>query len=268
MKQRKRGGTLSMYKKAQQVRRLFFDIETSYNIVKAWRAGYNLNINHDDIIKERAIICICYKWEGDSKVHSLEWKNGCDKQLIIDFLKVASQADQLVGHNGDSYDLPWIRTRCIYHGIDMFPEYSTLDTLKLAKSGFNFNSNKLDYIAKFLGFGGKVETGGLKLWDDVVLKGCKKALKKMVDYCKHDVVLLEKVYNRLKNYTKHKVHVGALNGQPKCSCPECGSSNLISIQKLSTAAGTIKRRLLCEDCGKSFVITESQLKKALKVIKD
>jgi DNA polymerase elongation subunit (family B) len=245
-------------------KRLFFDIETSYNIVKAWRAGYNLNINHDDIIKERAVICICYKWAGESKVHYLHWKDGCDKQMLKDFIKIMNSADQVIGHNGDAYDLPWIRTRCIYHGISMFPEYSTLDTLKLAKAGFNFNSNKLDYIAKFLGLGGKVETGGLKLWDQVVLEGDKQALKKMIEYCQHDVTLLEKVYDKLANYTKHKMHVGVLLGQSKCSCPECGSSELHSRGKLITAAGTVKRRLHCQDCGRYFSMTESVYLKSLK----
>ena len=46
-------------------KRLFYDIETSYNIVKSWRIGYNINLNMEDIIQERAIITIAYKWEGE-----------------------------------------------------------------------------------------------------------------------------------------------------------------------------------------------------------
>ncbi len=51
-------------------RRLFFDIEVSPNIVFSWRAGYNLNIDPDNIIEERKIICVCWKWEGKDEVHS------------------------------------------------------------------------------------------------------------------------------------------------------------------------------------------------------
>ena len=39
-------------------KRLFYDIETSYNIVKSWRIGFNINLNMEDIIQERAIITI------------------------------------------------------------------------------------------------------------------------------------------------------------------------------------------------------------------
>ena len=54
-------------------KRLFFDIETSPNIGMFWTAGYKLNISHDNIIKERAVICICYKWEDDKDVYYLQW---------------------------------------------------------------------------------------------------------------------------------------------------------------------------------------------------
>ena len=54
----------------KKIKRLFFDIETSPNIGLFWTAGYKLNISPDSIIKERAIICICYKWAGDDKIIS------------------------------------------------------------------------------------------------------------------------------------------------------------------------------------------------------
>lgn len=102
-------------------KRLFFDIETSPNIVTSWRIGYNLNISPDNIIHERAIICVCWKWEGEDEVHSLTWdKNQNDKQLLKKFIKVLNSADEIIGHNGDRFDIKWLRTRCIFHDIDMF----------------------------------------------------------------------------------------------------------------------------------------------------
>lgn len=103
-----------------QRKRLYFDIEVSANIGFFWKPGYNLNIGYENIIKEAGIICICYKWEGDKKVHSLTWdKHQSDKKLLQDFIKVANTADELVGHNGDKFDLPWVRTRCLYHGVEI-----------------------------------------------------------------------------------------------------------------------------------------------------
>ena len=74
-------------------------------------------------------------WEGEKKVHFLRWdKNQCDKTLLKEFIKVANDAHELVGHNSDMFDLPWIRTRCLFHNIDMFPTYTTIDTYKISKN--------------------------------------------------------------------------------------------------------------------------------------
>ena len=244
-------------------KRLFFDIETSPNIGFFWQSGYKLNVPYTNIIKERAIICICYKWEDDSKVYSLNWdENQDDKKMLEAFIEVANSAQELVGHNGDKFDLPWIRTRCLYHRIPTFPNYTTIDTLTQARSKFRFNSNRLDYIANYLGVGGKTETG-FDLWKDIVLNNDKKALKAMIDYCKNDVAILEKVYKELSNYFPHKTHYGALLTGDKCSCPECGSTNLRFSQRRYTAAGTPRIQLQCNDCFKYHTVSNTIYNKIL-----
>ena len=238
------------------IKRLFFDIETSPNIGLFWTAGYKLNIGHESIIKERAIICICYKWVGDKKTYSLTWdKNQNDKTLLENFIKVANTADELVGHNGDRFDLAWIRTRCLYHRIPMFPNYTTIDTLKSARSKFKFNSNKLDYIAQFLGIGKKIHTG-YDLWKKIILSNDKKALEDMVIYCQGDVELLEKVYLELTNYLPAKTHHGIAAGGEKYSCPECGCDDMAFSQKRFTALGTPRIQLQCKKCGKYHTVSQ------------
>jgi DNA polymerase elongation subunit (family B) len=244
-------------------KRLFFDIETSPNIGFFWSAGYKLNIPYSNIIKERAIICICYKWEGDDKVYSLNWDNNQDdKKMLEKFMTVTNEATELVGHNGDRFDLPWIRTRCLYHRIPVFPTYTTIDTLKHSRSKFRFNSNRLDYISQFLKVGEKLETG-FDLWKDIVLNKDKEALEKMITYCKNDVVILEKVYHELSNYVPHKTHYGVSNGGEKYSCPECGSNNLRFSQRRYTAAGTPRIQLQCNECHKYHTVSNTAYEKKL-----
>lgn len=244
-----------------KIKRLFFDIETSPNIGMFWTAGYRVNIGHDNIIKERAIICICYKWEGESETHSLTWDNDQDdKKMLEKFINIANKADELIGHNGDRYDLAWIRTRCLFHDIPMFPNYITIDTLKHARSKFKFNSNKLDYIGKFLGLGEKIHTS-FSLWKDIVLHKDKQALKNMVIYCKGDVELLEKIYNKMSAYIPHKTHLGVLKGKGKISCPECTSTDMKLSKKRVTALGTPRIQLQCNDCGKYHTVSDSVYEK-------
>jgi uncharacterized protein YprB with RNaseH-like and TPR domain len=249
--------------KGCSIKRLFFDIETSPNVVYSWRIGYNLNITPDNIIDERKIICISYKWENEDKIHTLTWDNNqCDKQMLIDFVKIANQSDEMIAHNGDRFDIKWIRTRCIFHRIPMFPNYRTLDTLKKAKSGFNFNSNKLDYIAKFLGAGAKVKHSGFDMWKGV-MAGNKEAMKEMTHYCEGDIIVLEDVFQTMQNYIKQNVHVGVLNNNLRYSCPVCGSENTELLKNNVTALGTIKRLMQCE-CGHAHEISNSSYMNYLK----
>ena len=237
-------------------RRLFFDIETSPNIGLFWEAGYKKNITTDNIIRERAIICICYKWEDEKEVYALQWDaKQNDKRMLEQFIAVANTANELVGHNGDKFDLAWIRTRCLFHGIDMFPTYQTIDTLKVARSKFRFQSNRLNYIAEFLGLGGKIKTE-FNLWKDILLNKDKVAMEKMIKYCKKDVSLLEEVYKLLGNHIAPKTHYGVVFGQDRGSCPECGSDELIKNMTRTTATGVVKIQYQCKVCNKFHTKTD------------
>lgn len=231
-------------------KRLYYDIETSPNVGLFWSAGYKQNIDYSNIIKERAIICICYKWEDEKEVSYLTWdKNQCDKKMLQEFIKVANTSDELIGHNGDKFDLTWIRTRCLLHKIDMFPTYKTIDTLKVSRSKFRFNSNRLNYIAQYLGIGQKIKTE-FSLWKDIVLHKNKKAMAKMVKYCQEDVRLLEKVHKELNKHIYNKTHFGVVFGQDKSSCVECGSDDLKISATRITLSGTKYKQYQCKTCGK------------------
>jgi uncharacterized protein YprB with RNaseH-like and TPR domain len=237
-------------------RRLFFDIETSPNIGMFWQAGYKQKIDYSNIIKERAIICICYKWEDEKEVYALQWDSKqSDKAMLLKFVEIANMASEMVGHNGDKFDLAWIRTRCLFHGIDMFPRYTTIDTLKAARSKFKFNSNRLNYIADYLGIGQKIKTD-FNLWRSILLDNNKKSMEAMVKYCKKDVVLLEKVYKKLAGHLEPKTHYGVLFGQDRGSCPECGSDDLRRMVKRTTATGLKKIQYQCNTCNKYHTKTD------------
>ena len=246
---------------------LIYDIETSYNIGKFWRAGYNLNINPGDIIHERAIICISYKWLGEEQVYSLTWdKNQCDKFLLEQFIPILDEADMIVAHNGDRYDLKFIKTRALKHNLKMLINYKQFDTLKVAKAKFMFNSNKLDYISKFLGAEGKISTE-MKLWDDIILRKCPKAMIEMLTYCEEDVRQLEIVYNALVSWENPKFHIGVINGGTKQTSPITGNVNIEQVKQMTTNSGTIKHIMRDLDTGRLFEMSDTNYKKFLEINK-
>lgn len=244
-------------------KRLFFDIETSPNLVFSWNVGYDIKLDHDNIIKERAIICICYKFEGSDKVYHLTWDKGNDKKMLQKFAEIINTADEVVGHNSDKFDIKWVRTRCIYHGISMTHDIKSIDTLKASRGKFKFNSNKLDYLGKYLGLGEKMDTGGFGLWKDIILKNSKAAMNKMVAYCKQDVILLEKVFQKLNPYIPHKTHASVMLDRPIINCVECLSENTVINKYKISASGVKTVALQCKSCGKYFSVPESKFDKAI-----
>ena len=246
---------------------LIYDLETSPNIGWFWRAGYKQNIQPNQILKERAIICVSYKWLGEDQVYNLSWdKNQNDKFLIEQFVEVLNEADLIVAHNGDNFDIKWFKTRALYHRIPTLPNYKQFDTLKVAKSKLYLNSNRLDYIAKFLGFEGKIQTTP-DLWNKVVMLNDRNAMNDMLDYCDEDVRQLEKVYNELKHLDNPRIHAGVLNGKIKQTSPITGNVNIEHVKEVTTNSGTVKHIMKDLDNGRFFEMSNTNYKKFLEINK-
>ena len=233
-------------------KRIFFDIETSYCQGWFWNPSFKTSISYDQVITPSAIICICWKAEGSSKVNHLTWNKGDDKEMMDKFYSVIEDADEVVAHNGDNFDIKWIRTRFLLHGYKSMPDIKSIDTLKISRSKFRFKSNRLDNIGKELGFGGKKDTGGIELWHDIIQRNSKNAMARMVDYCKRDVELLEKVFLKLEGFSKPKTHIGRFIGGDSCDCQYCGSERTVFSRQRVSAAGMVSISMQCKECHKYF----------------
>jgi DNA polymerase elongation subunit (family B) len=255
----------NLKKQNSDIKRLFFDIETSYYLVPTFQF-WKVNINPDNILREKKIICVSYKWQYEDKVHVLKWdeKNQDDTKLVKDFIQVIKHADELIAHNGDKFDIKELRTRAILTGNLMFPIYRTLDTLKKARQYFRFPSNKLAYLGKALKVGRKLDHEGMKLWIDICEHNDKEALKRMLSYCVQDVILLEEVYLALSPYIYHNTNMAVLKGGEKWHCPECASNNVQLSHTDATAMGYIKRHMKCNSCRKFYKISNRTYLKMLE----
>ena len=250
---------------------LYWDIETSLQLVAVFQLGNNDWIDPSSLVSERYIICGSWQWEGESKVHAVSVlddpkryaKDPCDDYHVVKTLyKVLSEADFIVHHNGDSFDKRYLETRALAHGFPALPPISTVDTYKVAKARFMFNSNKLDYIGKLLKVGKKIPTTP-GLWMRV-LKGDKKAIKEMVEYNKHDVTLLREVFMKLRPYIPNYIS-RELFGET--GCPRCGSTKIQS-RGYHRAISRIYRRFQCQACSGWFrsMLNEKSVKPTVRVL--
>lgn len=243
-------------------RTLIYDIETSLQPVAVFALANNDWIDQKNILGERHLVSVCWKWVGESKVHSISLLNDPtrfardphdDTHICKVFHKVLMDADVLVAHNGDNFDLKYLKTRMLVHGLAPLPPITSIDTYKVAKQQFLLNSNALDYVGHFLGFGRKKKTPA-GLWLDV-LNGSRKAIKTMVLYNRRDVLLLEKVFKKLIAYAPN--HINRELFPNTFGCPRCGSHKTQS-RGVHRAISKVYRRWQCNSCGGWFKSTKAE----------
>lgn len=249
----------------REPRVLVFDIETSPNISYVW-GQYDQNVIAH--VQESYLLSVAYKWLGDADVQvmSLPDYRGykpntpCDKGLAKDLWKLFDEADVIVAHNGDAFDIKKANTRFIYHGFDPPSDYRTVDTLKLAKRFFRFNSNKLDDLGNYLGIGRKVPHTGFSLWLGC-LNGDRGSWDLMCKYNMGDVELLENVYFKLRTWYGAK-HPNLATMAGKVGCPVCKSEQ--SQKRGFSYTNLMKvQRLQCKSCNTYYQGSRSKIQAAV-----
>ena len=222
---------------------LIWDLET--NGVNALHAdlGYVLNFG--------------YKWLGDKQVRVLtvdaypNWfstRRGInDKGLLKDALTIMEQADLLVAHYGDKFDRRFFQGRCAIHGLTPPPPTKQRDTWRIARTAFNFRSNRLGALADTLGLSEKKHQKTRHEWPGWWIRaaaGDKTAIHKMAQYCAQDVRTLEQVYLHIRNYDNP--HPRVVEDRSKCLV--CGGS--IEYRGVAKVGVNTYRRFQCRACGK------------------
>ena len=235
------------------MKRLFYDIEVSPCVGWFWKPSFRTRLNYGNVIEDGKIICISYKWQHEKEAHTLTWSEKDDGQLIRDFVKIMNSADEIVGHNGDRFDAPWIRTRALYHGINNVPRWISFDTLKSARSNLRLPSNRLNDIGQYFGLGEKIHNPP-GLWENVCF-GDGSRLDEMVRYCEQDVILLQAVFEKIQGVVPVKTHAGVIHGHEKWTCPSCGDHNVKRNGQSVTVTGIKRQRMKCKGCGREYKIT-------------
>ena len=81
-----------------------------------------------------------------------------DGRIVKKLWKLLDEADIVIAHNGEKFDIPKINSRFIIHGLNPPKPYKQIDTKKVAAKQFGFSSNKLDALAGYFGFPLKKDT--------------------------------------------------------------------------------------------------------------
>lgn len=226
------------------------DIETAPINGLTWTM-FEANVLH--VIQPTYMLCFAVKWLGQKKTKTyalcdypefaIDKTN--DKPLVQDIWNILDQADIVIAHNGDSFDIKKINARMIVHGLKPPSPFKTVDTLKFARRTFKFDSNKLDNIGRYLQVGRKIPHTGMALWLGC-MNGDAKSWKVMRRYNAQDVDLLESVYLKLRPWAENHPKLTAYDG--RSGCPKCLSPRMqrrgVRVQKTRKY-----ERFQCQDCG-------------------
>lgn len=223
---------------------LLFDIETTPNISYTWGKWEQNVIKFK---KEWEILCFAYKWLDEDKIHCFARMS--EKNLTIKLWCLFDEADVIIAHNGDKFDIKKSKAKFLQYNLKPPSPYKTVDTLKIARQQFAFNSNSLGDLCKTLDIGSKIKTGGADLWMDCI-DGKDSAWRKMIEYNKHDVVLLEQVYLKMRAWSPGHPNT-ALYDRLVDACPVCRSKNIIKKGERYLKTRSVQR-YKCKDCGKYF----------------
>lgn len=173
-----------------------------------------INENYDIVNGKQAlspftgtIISICAKIVNSDisfgKVCTIEE----EKELLEDFIKFiktnidfSASTVYFVGHNIRDFDIPFIKTKMLYHkleGIRYLPtEYyskNILDTMELIACGKRNTYISLDTACNFLSIPRKEGMLGSEVYDYYK----RGEYNKILSYCKNDVIITEGLFKRI-----------------------------------------------------------------------
>lgn len=241
------------------MRLLLLDIETAPHTVFAWGL-WKQNISIDQIAKSGKTIAFAAKWLGEKDVMYYGLDTHSERAMIRAAHKLLSEADAVIHYNGSSFDIPTLNKEFVKFGLKPPTPYKQIDLLRTARSQFRFASNKLDYVAQYLGLGSKVRHKGMELWLGCMAKD-PESWKVMQAYNKQDVVLLEKVYKKLLPWITNHPNMSVY--KEEFVCPSCGSSHFKKDGFARTNAGKYQR-YRCNECGTPFSDNKNLLGRVLK----
>ena len=243
--------------KTKRPRVAVFDIENGPSLGYFWG-----KIWETSILRVEApwyMLCFSYKWLGEKKVytHALPDYPGYkknkedDRALLKDLHKLFDEADILIAHNGDRFDIRKTNARFVINGMLPPKPYKTIDTLKIARRLFHFESNKLGDLGQYFKLGKKLVHTGFDLWARC-MRGEDKAWDLMRRYNRRDITLLERVYDRLKPYIVNHPNLGLYTERPDHpECPTCQSAHVVR-RGFAVSRKRQYRQYHCMDCGSWF----------------
>lgn len=200
------------------------------------------------------ILCGSYKTLGKKGIGTAVRKNlgrnGAkmwdDKQVCKQLYDVLSKADMWVTHNGKRFDVPFLNTRLLKHGLAPLPPVPHFDTCEVIWKKLKMRA-RLDNVQKFFKFPDK-KTDLVLEKHAMAAAGHAKMLKEIVVHCEADVRVLEHAYKKLRILGYKHPNIAAI-AEDGDKCPYCGKRETLQRRGYIVAKVRRSARFQCQSCG-------------------
>jgi uncharacterized protein YprB with RNaseH-like and TPR domain len=184
-----------------------------------------------------------------------------DKALVIELIDLVNEADALVYHYGDRFDLPFLNTRALEWSLLPPSKVTGIDTWKVGSQNLAMTSNRLKSLAEFLNDEEHQKDELTRMQWKLARFGHKPSLDAMLEYNIKDVLATEEIYLKLRPVMKTHPYIGRVDADKdarRMQCPACASIRT----KLDGTRRTkiyLVHRGRCNDCGSCFEVSRERV---------
>lgn len=206
-----------------------FDIERMKGRaeVEFWDLGdyKNRRLHADTVVEWPRTICLAWRRYGKKRIEfASEWGDGREGMLHRAW-EMFDQADILYGHNIDGFDVKKLNAEWALMGLMPPAPYKTVDTLKVARARFGFESNTLDALCKRLGLVSKTDRYDVEV-ARAALAGDVKMQRAIEAYNKGDICATEAFVDHVRAWIFNHPHDKHGTSDNRLTCHACWGSDL------------------------------------------
>jgi len=130
-----------------------------------------------------------------------EMRDRTDERIIKSACKELRKYDRIIGWYSSRFDIPFVRTKALYHKID-FPAYRDLyhtDLLYASRQKLKLSSNRLEAVCQYFEIPAKHHKMTPRL-NNELQAGKQEAIDDVLEHCKEDVWSTNEVYKMLLDH--------------------------------------------------------------------
>src|SRR6185312_6232542 len=177
-----------------------------------------------------------------------------DKPLLVDLANALSEADIWVTWYGDRFDIPFVNTRLLVHGLSTLPTIPSVDGWRAARNHLKLTSNRLASLTELFGVDRKTPVLE-KQWQRA-RAGHTDGIDYVVEHNLKDVKVLGEVYDLIRPVIRNHPNVNLVERArdqraANVQCPVCASHRVHS-RGYRVAKSRRSVRYQCQECGSWF----------------